>query len=159
MIKNLVAQARMATLRLLLVYAAMVMMLVTTGQQAAAATSRKIVLEAGTEGLCVMIFAGKRLSPNVIEGVLIFALLYVVTFALFALFYAAAGLDVETALSASITALANVGPGVGSTIGPSGTFQSLPDVVKWLLAFQMILGRLEIVSGIIILTPDFWQER
>jgi trk system potassium uptake protein TrkH len=104
-------------------------------------------------------FAGKRLSPSVIEGVLIFALLYVVTFALFALFYAAAGLDVETALSASITALANVGPGVGPIIGPSGTFQSLPDVVKWLLAFQMILGRLEIVSGIIILTPDFWQER
>ena len=68
------------------------------------------------------------------------------------------GLDLETALSASITALANVGPGVGDTIGPSGTFQSLPDLAKWFLAVQMILGRLEILAGILLLTPDFWLD-
>jgi trk system potassium uptake protein TrkH len=104
-------------------------------------------------------YDGKPVSPSIIEGVLVFGLLYAGTFAIFALFYAVAGLDVQTALSASITALANVGPGVGDIIGPAGTFQSLPDVVKLLLTFQMILGRLEILSGIILLTPDFWSER
>ncbi|GGE99241.1 TrkH family potassium uptake protein [Stappia taiwanensis] len=104
-------------------------------------------------------FAGKPLSVGVREGVLIFGLLYAGTFAIFALIYAGFGLDLETALSASITALANVGPGVGAIIGPSGTFQSLPDPVKWMLTLQMILGRLEIISGIVILTPDFWTER
>jgi trk system potassium uptake protein TrkH len=90
--------------------------------------------------------------------VLIFAVLYAGAFAAFSLVYMMLGLDLETALSASITALANVGPGVGETIGPSGTFQSLPDLAKWFLAVQMILGRLEILAGILLLTPDFWLD-
>ncbi|MTI01082.1 TrkH family potassium uptake protein [Roseibium sp. RKSG952] len=97
-------------------------------------------------------------SLSVLEGVMVFAILYGGVFALFATLYAMLGLDLETALSASITALANVGPGVGDTIGPSGTFQSLPDTVKWLLAVQMILGRLEILAGIILVTPQFWER-
>lgn len=104
-------------------------------------------------------YGGTAVSASVIEGVLIFALLYTMTFVVFALVYALAGLDIETALSASITALANVGPGVGDIIGPSGTFQSLPELVKALLSVQMVLGRLEILAGIILLTPDFWSER
>jgi trk system potassium uptake protein len=103
-------------------------------------------------------YDGKPVSASVIEGVLIFAVLYAGTFALFSLAYACLGLDLLTAFSGSITALANVGPGVGPIIGPSGTFQSLPDAAKWLLAIQMILGRLEIIAGLIILTPDFWSE-
>ena len=104
-------------------------------------------------------YDGRPVSPTIVEGVLIFGLLYAGTFAIFALVYAGFGLDLETSLSASITALANVGPGVGEIIGPSGTFQSLPEAVKVLLSVQMILGRLEILSGIILLTPDFWTER
>lgn len=99
------------------------------------------------------------MSPVIVEGVLVFALLYTGTFAAFALGYAGFGLDLQTSLSASITALANVGPGVGDIIGPSGTFQSLPEAVKVLLSVEMILGRLEILSGVILLTPDFWAER
>lgn len=101
-------------------------------------------------------YDGKPVNPSVIEGVLVFAVLYAGTFAVFGLAYTCFGLDLLTAFSGSITALANVGPGVGSIIGPSGTFESLPDGVKWLLAIQMILGRLEIIAGLVILTPDFW---
>ncbi|WP_208999125.1 TrkH family potassium uptake protein [Roseibium sediminis] len=104
-------------------------------------------------------YRGEPVSSPILEGVLVFAVLYTATFSLFAGIYAAAGLDLETALSASITALANVGPGVGNTIGPSGTFQTLPDPVKWMLAFQMILGRLEILVGLLIFTPDFWLDK
>ncbi|NVK33563.1 MAG: TrkH family potassium uptake protein [Rhodobacteraceae bacterium] len=103
-------------------------------------------------------YNGHRVNNSVIEGVLVFAVLYSGTFALFGLAYTMMGLDILTAFSASITALANVGPGVGDIIGPSGTFQSLPDLAKWLLAAEMILGRLEIIAGLIILTPDFWRE-
>jgi trk/ktr system potassium uptake protein len=103
-------------------------------------------------------FQGQPVSNSVLEGVLVFAVLYTGAFAAFALIYFLLGLDLETALSASITALANVGPGVGDTIGPSGTFQSLPDIAKWFLAVEMILGRLEILAGILLLTPDFWRD-
>ena len=67
-------------------------------------------------------------------------------------------LDFATSMSASVTALANVGPGIGSVIGPAGNFAGMPEVVKWLLAFEMILGRLELLGGILILTPDFWRD-
>lgn len=103
-------------------------------------------------------YSGRPVNSSVIEGVLVFGILYAGTFALFAAIYSMFGLDLETALSASITALANVGPGVGDIIGPAGNFQSLPDGAKWLLSFQMILGRLEIIAGLILLSPDFWLE-
>ncbi len=103
-------------------------------------------------------YQGRRVSNSVLEGILVFAVLYAGAFAAFSVIYMMLGLDLITALSASITALANVGPGVGDTIGPSGTFQSLPDLAKWFLAIEMILGRLEILAGILILTPDFWLE-
>jgi len=103
-------------------------------------------------------YQGHAVSNPVLEGVLVFAVLYAGAFAAFSVVYMMLGLDLETALSASITALANVGPGVGDTIGPSGTFQSLPDIAKWFLAVEMILGRLEILAGLLLLSPDFWLE-
>ncbi|MBO0347143.1 TrkH family potassium uptake protein [Roseibium sp. CAU 1637] len=103
-------------------------------------------------------YANKPISPSVVEGVLVFGILYAGTFAVFAVIYGFFGLNLETALSASITALANVGPGVGDIIGPSGTFKPLPDPVKWLLSMQMILGRLEIIAGLILFSPDFWLD-
>ncbi len=103
-------------------------------------------------------FEGRRVSTAAIEGVLAFTILYTATFAAFALVYAAFGLDMQTALSASITALANVGPGIGPTIGPAGNFADLPDAVKVLLAVQMVLGRLELLGAIVVMTPDFWLE-
>lgn len=103
-------------------------------------------------------FEGQVVQPSTIDSLLIFSILYAVTAAGFALVYAAFGMDFSTAMSASITALANVGPGIGPVIGPAGNFSSLPEVVKWLLAFEMILGRLELLGGILILTPDFWRD-
>jgi len=103
-------------------------------------------------------FHRQRVSNSVLEGIFVFAILYAGTFVMFAVVYLFLQMDLETALSASITALANVGPGIGNTIGPSGTFQSLPDTAKLLLAIEMILGRLEILGGLLLLTPDFWLE-
>lgn len=103
-------------------------------------------------------YAGTPVAPGVLEGVLVFSVLYTATFAGFAFIYMMLGLDLETALSASITAQANVGPGIGPIIGPAGTFASLPDSVTWLLAFQMILGRLELIGGLLVFSPYFWSQ-
>ncbi len=56
-----------------------------------------------------------------------------------------------------MTALSNVGPGLGPIIGPAGNFSSLPDPVKWVLAFAMLLGRLELFTVLILFMPRFWR--
>jgi len=52
----------------------------------------------------------------------------------------------------------NVGPGLGSVIGPAGNFSPLPDAAKWLLSAGMLLGRLEIITVLVLLTPAFWRH-
>ena len=57
------------------------------------------------------------------------------------------GLDFLTALSASASAISNVGPGIGEIIGPHGNYASINDVAKWILAITMLVGRLEILQS------------
>lgn len=54
--------------------------------------------------------------------------------------------------------MANVGPGLGPIVGPAGNFSTLPDGAKLTLAFVMILGRLEIFTVMVLLTPIFWKK-
>ena len=63
-----------------------------------------------------------------------------------------------TSASGAATALANVGPGLGPIIGPVGNFAPLPDAAKWLLSFGMLLGRLELFTILVVLTPWFWYK-
>lgn len=62
-----------------------------------------------------------------------------------------------TAVSGALTALANVGLGVWSTIGPAGNFSTLPHLGKWLLSFGMYVGRLEMLTVLVLLTPSLWR--
>ncbi len=75
-----------------------------------------------------------------------------------ALSLSALGLDFTTALTGAATAVANIGPGLGDTIGPSGNFAPLPDAAKWLLCVGMLMGRLEILTVLVLLTPMFWRK-
>ena len=68
------------------------------------------------------------------------------------------GLDTTTALSAAATALAVVGPGLTTEIGPTGNFSSLSDQAKWILAISMIIGRIEFFALIVLLLPSFWKR-
>ncbi|MGR5456849.1 potassium transporter TrkG, partial [Vibrio alfacsensis] len=70
----------------------------------------------------------------------------------------AMGLDPVTSISGSITAVANVGPGMGDIIGPTGNFAPLPDAAKWLLSFGMLMGRLEILTLLVLFFPAFWRR-
>jgi trk system potassium uptake protein TrkH len=67
------------------------------------------------------------------------------------------GLDFVTSISSAATAMGNVGPGLGDIVGPSGNFSTLPDGAKALLAFAMLLGRLELFTVLMLLTPRFWR--
>jgi trk system potassium uptake protein TrkH len=60
-------------------------------------------------------------------------------------------------MSGAATALGNVGPGLGEIIGPAGTFAPLSDAAKWILSFAMLLGRLELVTVLVLLTRSFWR--
>ena len=68
------------------------------------------------------------------------------------------GLDFVTSISAAATSISNVGPGLGTIIGPNGNFSQLPDFSKWVLSFGMILGRLELFAILVLFLPSFWQK-
>jgi trk system potassium uptake protein TrkH len=68
------------------------------------------------------------------------------------------GLDFVTAFSAAVTAVMNVGPGLGPEVGPASTFAGLPDGAKGLIAFAMVLGRLEFFTLLILRVPAFWRD-
>jgi trk system potassium uptake protein TrkH len=101
---------------------------------------------------------GQEVTESIALSVLTFFFLYAVTLAGIALSLAGFGLDFETAISGSATAVGNVGPGVGPIIGPAGNFSSLPDGAKWVLVLGMLLGRLEFVTILVLLTRSFWRH-
>ena len=103
-------------------------------------------------------YGSVAVEPDMQRTVFLFVCAYVGIWALGSIALAATGLDIETALSGSITALANVGPGIGPVIGPAGNFSSLGDPAKIILVFLMLLGRLEILVVLVLLLPAFWRE-
>ncbi|HEX6113517.1 MAG TPA: TrkH family potassium uptake protein [Geminicoccaceae bacterium] len=103
-------------------------------------------------------YDGRPLDDDVIEGVLAFAVIYALAVAVIAVGLGVMDLDLITSLSGAATALGNVGPGLGPIIGPVGNFATLPDSAMWLLAFGMLLGRLELFTVLVLLTPRFWRN-
>jgi len=99
----------------------------------------------------------KPIPESVTNAVLSFIFLFVVIFAVVAFALMGLGLDFVTSFSGAATAIANVGPGLGQVIGPEGNFQALPAAAKWLLAAAMIIGRLEILTVLVLFTPRFWR--
>jgi len=102
-------------------------------------------------------YDGRPVTEDVMNSVMAFFVLFVVSLGLFAVALAMTGLDFVTAVSGAATALANVGPGLGDRIGPSGNFASLNDTAKWLLIAAMLIGRLELMVVYVLFTRRFWQ--
>jgi trk system potassium uptake protein TrkH len=105
----------------------------------------------------VVDFNRRRLPQPVLDSVLGFVTVFFLTFAVFAITLTVTGLDLISAVSASAQALSNVGPGLGRMIGPMGNYESLSEGAKWVLSFEMILGRLELFSVIVLFTRSFWR--
>ncbi len=106
----------------------------------------------------VQMFNGRRVAPDVVEAVATFFCAFILTFGLFTVAVAATGADFITSASGVASAMAGAGPGLGSVIGPAGTYQPLTDAAKLLLALAMLLGRLELLTVYTLLLPSFWKE-
>ena len=102
-------------------------------------------------------YAGRAVSQDVLSSVMAFFVMFTVSVGLLAVALGFTGLDFVTSLSEAATALANIGPGLGDTIGPAGNFASLNDTAKWMLAFAMLIGRLELMAVYAIFTIGFWR--
>ena len=102
-------------------------------------------------------YDGRPVTAEVLNSVTSFFGVFVVTLGLIAIALGLTGLDFVTALSGAATAIANIGPGLGDIIGPAGNFAALNDAAKWILAFAMLLGRLELLVVLVIFLPRFWR--
>ncbi|MEM6413766.1 MAG: TrkH family potassium uptake protein [Pseudomonadota bacterium] len=109
-------------------------------------------------GVFVAHYNGRPISDEVFVSVLSFFFVYFASFATLAVILGTFNLDPLTAISAAGTAIANVGPGLGPVVGPSGNFHSLPDGAKLFMTFGMLLGRLEFFTLFVVLSPSFWSR-
>ena len=108
-------------------------------------------------GVYQLKYAGRRLGDDVISSVMVFLTLFIVTLGVVSVLLSATGLDFITSVSGAATAIANVGPGLGETIGPAGNFASLNDAAKWILLSAMLVGRLELLVVFVLFTSRFWR--
>lgn len=102
-------------------------------------------------------FNGKAVSMDIISNVQAFFIFYIGITVLGSIILSIFGLDFITAAGAVATCLGNVGPGIGA-VGPVNNFAELPGIVKWILSFFMLLGRLELFTVLLIFSPAFWKS-
>jgi trk system potassium uptake protein TrkH len=100
---------------------------------------------------------GTTAPQSVLFAVLAFAFVYMVSIVTMTLLLAFSGLDIVTAFSAVVASINNTGPGLG-LVGPASNFSVLGDFQTWVCTFAMLLGRLEIFTLLVVLTPAFWRK-
>ena len=103
-------------------------------------------------------YQGRIVEAEVLSSVMGYFFIFAAALALWAVLLSLTGLDTITSISGAVASLANVGPGLGETIGPSGNYSTLPDSSKWILALGMVLGRLEFMSVLVLFTRVFWMR-
>jgi trk system potassium uptake protein TrkH len=109
-------------------------------------------------GIFNLRYQGRIVGTDVINSVISFFVIFFVSLGVSAMALALTGLDLLTAFSGAAAALANIGPGLGEVIGPSGNYSTLSDGAKWILAFTMLLGRLELLAVYTLFTLRFWRN-
>tara|TARA_B100000686_G_C16761854_1_gene959192 strand:- start:819 stop:2267 length:1449 start_codon:yes stop_codon:yes gene_type:complete len=105
-----------------------------------------------------MKYNNEKISNPFIYSVMTFIFLYFFIFFVLAAVLTLDGLDFVSALSGAATAISNVGPGLGDTIGPNGNFYDLPNFSKLSLSLGMLLGRLELFAVLVLFFPSFWEN-
>ncbi|WP_274972553.1 TrkH family potassium uptake protein [Bacteroides fluxus] len=97
------------------------------------------------------------IPPSIVSTVLAFCFLYLIIIIISVLLMMAMGIGAEEAVGCVISSIGNMGPGLGEC-GPAYSWNALPDIAKWLLAFLMLLGRLELFTVLLLFTPAFWKR-
>jgi trk system potassium uptake protein TrkH len=99
----------------------------------------------------------KRVPQNIVYNLLIFIILYFFTLCAGTLLISFLDYDVITSFSTTASMLGNIGPGLG-TFGPFTTYSAMPSTGKWLLCGLMLLGRLELLTVIVLFTRSFYKK-
>ena len=110
------------------------------------------------KGVFILKYDEMPVDKKFIASIISFIYMYLVIFFIITALLSLTGLDFITSLSGAATSISNVGPGLGSTIGPNGNFSSLPEISKWILTLGMILGRLELFAILVLFLPSFWRN-
>jgi trk system potassium uptake protein TrkH len=110
------------------------------------------------KGIFVLKYDQNPIDNKFIASIISFIYMYLVIFFILTVLLSLSGLDFVTSISGAATSISNVGPGLGSIIGPNGNFSTLPDISKWILALGMILGRLELFAILVLFLPSFWRN-
>ena len=109
-------------------------------------------------GIFLMKYDQNTIDNKFISSIISFIFMYLIIFFILAALLSLTGLDFITSISGAATSISNVGPGLGSIIGPNGNFSTLPDISKWILTIGMILGRLELFAILVLFLPSFWRN-
>ena len=110
------------------------------------------------KGIFVLKYNQSPVDNKFISSIISFIYMYLIIFFIITALLSLTGLDFITSISGAATSISNVGPGLGSIIGPNGNFSSLPDISKWILTLGMILGRLELFAILVLFLPSFWRN-
>ena len=109
-------------------------------------------------GVFITTFNNKTVGEDTFNSIMFFFFMYILIFILSAVLLSFYNIDFLTALSASASAISNVGPGIGAIIGPNGNYSSMPDSAKWILSITMLIGRLELFTFLVLLSLNFWKK-
>jgi len=109
-------------------------------------------------GVFITSFNGRSVTDETYNSIMGFFFIYILIFILASISLSLFNLDFLTSFSAAASAISNVGPGLGSSIGPSSNYSTLPTGAKWILSFTMLMGRLELFTFLVILSVSFWKK-
>ncbi len=109
-------------------------------------------------GVFIPTYNSREISEDILNSVTGYFFLYIFIFATLTLILAFDGQEIMTSLSGAAATLANVGPGLNETIGPSGNYSSISNFTKFFLCLGMLIGRLELFPILILLSPQLWKR-
>ena len=102
-------------------------------------------------------FNNKVVEPKIFNNVMAFFIFYFAIFGLSTVIFSIIEPELESAVGAFASSIGNIGPGLGN-VGPSGNFLHVKPVGKWFLSFLMLLGRLELLTVLVLFSPSFWRD-
>jgi trk system potassium uptake protein TrkH len=109
-------------------------------------------------GVFIPMFQGQKISDQLVSSVFTFIGLYLLSTAMLAILLSLTGLDFVSSISGAVASIGNIGAGLGNVFGPVSNIDKVSSFAKILLMLGMILGRLELLTALVLLSPGFWRR-
>ena len=102
-------------------------------------------------------YNGVSVNSDILSNILSFLVFYILIFVIGTIIISTTGYDIESSMGAVAATLGNIGPGIGA-VGPMENFSHFSVFAKWFLSFMMLVGRLELFTVFVILSPAYWRD-